>query len=406
MATGGKIKLEEGTGGGDHVGFKAPDTEVAEEILWTLPDTDGATGQVMATDGAKTLDWITPALSSDVDAEITARSDADSTLQSNIDAEESARIAADATLQANIDAEKILNNDTYLRGYGPYVEAAFITQSVNTQSYGIWTNYFGNGFPISYFGQTFTTVGATSLSKIMFPVSGDTDGSWTGGTIKVDIYATSGGVPTGSPVASSQTINLVGNLSTDGTFNDFEFVFSTPVSLSASTVYAAVLIVDSITEDSGGFWFVRVGSTATSVYAGGSVYWGDSLPPTTPDTKDFTFTIYSLEGTLVDIVKVNTSGDVQLANFPITPSAAPDADYEVANKKYIDDANATLQAADTTLQSELDFTQGALGAAIDGDGNFDTSGFSTTNYLTASPTFTAAIIELDNQIKQLWDLQV
>jgi len=57
MATGGKIKLEEGTGGGDHVGFKAPDTEVAAEVIWTLPDTDGATGQVMATDGNKTLSW-------------------------------------------------------------------------------------------------------------------------------------------------------------------------------------------------------------------------------------------------------------------------------------------------------------------------------------------------------------
>ena len=105
MATGGKLKLEEGTGGGDHVGFKAPDTEVDAEVIWTLPDTDGATGQVMAIDGAKTLDWVTPALSSELDAEITARTDADATLQANIDAEETARSLADTTLQANIDAE-------------------------------------------------------------------------------------------------------------------------------------------------------------------------------------------------------------------------------------------------------------------------------------------------------------
>ena len=30
-------------------------------------------------------------------------------------------------------------------------------------------------------------------------------------------------------------------------------------------------------------------------------------------------------------------GDVDLDGFPVTPSEAPDADYEVANKKYVDD---------------------------------------------------------------------
>jgi len=140
MATGGKLKLEEGTGGGDHVGFKAPDTEVDAEVIWTLPDTDGATGQVMATDGTKTLDWITPALSSELgaeetarsladttlqnnidteitartnadNAEITARSNADTTLQNNIDAEETARSLADTTLQNNIDTEITARNN-------------------------------------------------------------------------------------------------------------------------------------------------------------------------------------------------------------------------------------------------------------------------------------------------------
>jgi hypothetical protein len=58
MATGGKIKLEEGTGGGTMVGFKAPDTEVASDLVWTLPSTDGAPGQALCTDGAKGLRWI------------------------------------------------------------------------------------------------------------------------------------------------------------------------------------------------------------------------------------------------------------------------------------------------------------------------------------------------------------
>lgn len=43
------------------------------------------------------------------------------------------------------------------------------------------------------------------------------------------------------------------------------------------------------------------------------------------------------DGANIDILKVNASNIIELASFPITPSAAPDADYEVANKKYVDD---------------------------------------------------------------------
>ena len=57
MAIGGKIKLEEGTGHGTMVGFKAPDTEVIDECIWTLPSTDGIDGQALVTDGAKNLSF-------------------------------------------------------------------------------------------------------------------------------------------------------------------------------------------------------------------------------------------------------------------------------------------------------------------------------------------------------------
>ncbi len=44
----------------DHyVGFKAPGVVAADKI-WTLPAADGSTGQVLRTDGAGTLSWITP----------------------------------------------------------------------------------------------------------------------------------------------------------------------------------------------------------------------------------------------------------------------------------------------------------------------------------------------------------
>jgi len=51
----GTIKLEEGSGG-DHVGFKAP-ADIAAEVIWELPATDGAAGQHMVTDGVGKLSW-------------------------------------------------------------------------------------------------------------------------------------------------------------------------------------------------------------------------------------------------------------------------------------------------------------------------------------------------------------
>jgi len=114
MGTGGKIKLEEGTAGGTYVGFKAPDTEVTSDLLWTLPATDGAAGTMFATDGNKNLSFVDEAgtrsaadstLQSNLNTEITARTNADSTLQTNVDTETTARLNADSTLQANINAE-------------------------------------------------------------------------------------------------------------------------------------------------------------------------------------------------------------------------------------------------------------------------------------------------------------
>ena len=43
----------------NYVAFQAP-TTVASDITWTLPATDGTSGQSLTTDGAGTLQWETP----------------------------------------------------------------------------------------------------------------------------------------------------------------------------------------------------------------------------------------------------------------------------------------------------------------------------------------------------------
>jgi hypothetical protein len=81
MGTGGKLQLEEGTAGGTFVGFKAPDTEITNDLIWTLPNVDGTSGQVMSTDGAKNIQWFDAAPLSEVSARISA----DASLQQQVD---------------------------------------------------------------------------------------------------------------------------------------------------------------------------------------------------------------------------------------------------------------------------------------------------------------------------------
>jgi hypothetical protein len=46
--------------GTNYVGFKAGDS-IASNVIWTLPTTDGTSGQVLSTNASGVLSWITPA---------------------------------------------------------------------------------------------------------------------------------------------------------------------------------------------------------------------------------------------------------------------------------------------------------------------------------------------------------
>jgi hypothetical protein len=49
--------------GANYVGFQAPST-IGSDVLWTLPATDGTSGQVLRTDGSGTLSWVSPGAAS------------------------------------------------------------------------------------------------------------------------------------------------------------------------------------------------------------------------------------------------------------------------------------------------------------------------------------------------------
>lgn len=58
--TGGIRFLELAANGVNFVGFKAADS-IPAEVMWTLPNSDGTAGQMLVTNGAKSLSWATPA---------------------------------------------------------------------------------------------------------------------------------------------------------------------------------------------------------------------------------------------------------------------------------------------------------------------------------------------------------
>jgi hypothetical protein len=55
---GGQITFLEGASGANYVGFKAPDTLSANNV-WTLPSTDGTSGQLIQTNGSDVLSFVT-----------------------------------------------------------------------------------------------------------------------------------------------------------------------------------------------------------------------------------------------------------------------------------------------------------------------------------------------------------
>jgi hypothetical protein len=63
LANQSDLRFGEATANGtNYVGFQAP-ASIAADVLWTLPATDGSTGQVLKTDGSGALDWVSPSVS-------------------------------------------------------------------------------------------------------------------------------------------------------------------------------------------------------------------------------------------------------------------------------------------------------------------------------------------------------
>jgi hypothetical protein len=113
-----------------------------------------------------------------------------------------------------------------------------------------------------FVGQGFTTIAGGLLvdATLGFYASGAGVG-----TFKYDIYETSGGLPTGSPIASTDTFDMAGIV---GGFVDTDYTlpFSTPVSLNPATKYAIVMNSTAITVFSS---LTMAGNSSGDIYPGG-----------------------------------------------------------------------------------------------------------------------------------------
>ena len=131
---------------------------------------------------------------------------------------------------------------------------------------------------------------------------------------------------------------------------------------SVATLLA--LSSSQVTNDKWAFCSYNITGTGARLYAtfrniGGSSYEGDFYIASTSSVankenffranhaiqvsyqdSDYSFTGSNINVREIKTVDLNVSGNTTFSVFPITPSTAPDADYEVANKKYVDD-NAT-----------------------------------------------------------------
>jgi hypothetical protein len=131
--------------------------------------------------------------------------------------------------------------------------------------------------PSYLWGQTFVVPTEAALSQVTIwaearvagPVTFPSDAS-------VAVFATSGGLPTGAPLAVSSTVTfgVIGGLQV--------LTFPTPARLSAGVTYALIVTVTGANE-------INVGLTSTNPYAGGTALEGAPGSMTQKSGFDLTF---------------------------------------------------------------------------------------------------------------------
>jgi hypothetical protein len=167
------------------------------------------------------------------------------------------------------------------------------------------------------FSQTFTTVGAFSISKASFSMSRTSGNS----DVTVGIYSVDGSShPTGSALVSKiVNPNGIASFPTE-TYVDFEF--TTPYELSAATMYAVV-----VSGVAGGFYIFH--SNSGDTFANGDLYQSDDSGSSwsIQATKDAKFKVYSaaVDASLLAYRDVYLSRNLSDGTYELTVAEAKEA---------------------------------------------------------------------------------
>lgn len=279
--------------GTNKISLKAPDSLSADYSL-TLPATDGTAGQVLSTDGAGQLSWSTGGGGGGGGA---------NTYLSNL----TSPVAINKDLQFDTDNLYSIGNNnlspmaikTYnsgLRVFNPVAQLYQIAWGMHPYflpSVGTFLN------TTTYkVGETFTNSASNyNLAGVVFAV-GIT--SVTSGNIFLEVYNTSAGLPIGSPIATSESLN-VSTFGYSGEPYYRFFKFNSQPTIVTNSTYAAVINISNATLSSG---TIFVGSAGNS-YGGGTPVKYDGATWTAVPSYDFDVIYFS-----GDIYTTNFSGPV------------------------------------------------------------------------------------------------
>jgi hypothetical protein len=300
-------------------------------------------------------------LQGNIDSEITARTNADSTLTSNLNSEITARTNADSTLTTNLNSEITarLAADSSLQAELDLTQGSLGGAVAGS---GAWVGFSGT----NYLDAELTVT--ASFTKLDTSLYGE-------GTARAAADST---------LASNLNSEITARTNADSTLtsnlNSEITARQEADSTIQSSIQGAVDVEATARQDADSTLQSNIDSEATS-------------------RQDADSTLQStLQGNIDSEATSRQDADSTLqSNIDSEITARTNADSTLTTN-----LNSEITArlnADSSLQSELDATQGSLGSAIDGDGAW--IGFSGTTYLDAELTFTSAFEALDSQLASI-----
>ncbi len=304
--------LENSGNGTSYVSLKSP-SSLAANVSWTLPSADGTSGQVLQTDGSGALSWVTKTegLSQDfkgLSLRTSPNADVAATTVVLDHADEIVmdtgnRVATWDDLSAAITTSGAGGLDTGSEAASTWYEIYAIRKSSNgtknlllhrakdylndesqtaSGSSGFVRNSADNRTARA---QTFDTdeTGPVEFVDVELFEAGTVSGR-----IWAEIRATSGGVPTGSALKTSDKLDA-SLISTSSSAQLIRFVFRDPQTLTAGTTYALVLTGDWTQSDTNSIEWAHNNSGG---YAAGGAYVLQGGTWSAQAGVDLTFKIY------------------------------------------------------------------------------------------------------------------